>query len=217
MGKFSVKTIFVNDCPLVVAGMEHITINSGAIDLVGTCGSMSEMIALLPKAEFDVVVVDCGMRGSGNMEGIELVGYLRRTYPDVGIVTLIGYESPVVVRSIIARGVSSIVSKLDESGHIVTAIHSAYCGGNYQSPAIKASMDSVAASHGRGGRWLALTPKESEVVRLYLSGLSITEIAERLRKGKQTVSAQKISAMKKLGVKSDVELATCAAQLRQLL
>lgn len=76
MGKFSVKIIFVNDCLLVVVGMEYIMINFGVIDFVGICGSMLEMIVLLLKVEFDVVVVDYGMWGSGNMEGIELVGYL---------------------------------------------------------------------------------------------------------------------------------------------
>ena len=43
--------------------------------------------------------------------------------------------------------------------------------------------------------------------------MPIKTIAQRLSKGKQTVSAQKISAMKKLGVSNDVELIQRAAGL----
>ncbi|MGU7840025.1 response regulator [Burkholderia sp. AW33-5] len=213
MGKFSVRIVFASECPLVIAGIKYVAINSGVIDLVGTCTDTAEMLALLADTECDVVIVDFDMRGGGNMEGVALLGYLRRTYPGFRIVVLLGHESPVVMRAILAAGVSSVVSKQDEGGHIIAAIHSAYCNGNYLSPKVKAALESAAVDTGRGGRWLELTPREVEVVRLYLSGLSIKGIAERLSKGKQTVSAQKVSAMKKLGVENDIELFKCAARL----
>jgi DNA-binding NarL/FixJ family response regulator len=58
-----------------------------------------------------------------------------------------------------------------------------------------------------------LSTREIEVIRLYLAGVPIKTIAQRLNKGKQTVSAQKISAMKKLGVTNDIELVQRAAGL----
>ncbi|WP_410573143.1 LuxR C-terminal-related transcriptional regulator, partial [Bacillus sp. SIMBA_031] len=36
-----------------------------------------------------------------------------------------------------------------------------------------------------------LSPRELEVARLFASGLSITEIAKRLNRSKQTISTQK--------------------------
>lgn len=49
---------------------------------------------------------------------------------------------------------------------------------------IKVLMDSVVVSYGRGGCWLVLIFKESEVVCLYFLGLLIIEIVECLCKGK---------------------------------
>jgi two-component system capsular synthesis response regulator RcsB len=60
---------------------------------------------------------------------------------------------------------------------------------------------------------ISLTPKESEVLRLLLRGLTVSDISTRLNRTKQTVSAQKKSAMRKLGVTSEYEL---YQQLQQL-
>ncbi|HIE4194655.1 TPA: response regulator transcription factor, partial [Burkholderia cenocepacia] len=108
-------------------------------------------------------------------------------------------------------GASSIVSKYDEVNHIVTAIHMSHGGGRYLSPIIRSGLEFEKTAN--GGRIAKLSPREIEIIRFYLSGLSISEIARQLKKGKQTISAQKASAMKKLGVKTNVALIQCAMSL----
>ena len=54
-----------------------------------------------------------------------------------------------------------------------------------------------------GGRAAALSPREIEVVRMFASGLSITEIARSLDRDVRTISRQKRDAMGKLGVHND--------------
>ena len=192
-------------------GMECIAGTTNAIDLISVCGSANDLFALLATTRCDVALIDFAMHGAGQMEGLALLGYLRRTYPDVSVAVLLSNENPVIVHSILERGVASVVSEFDDVGHIVTAIHTCYGGGNYLSPLIKRSLE--LAKGEATNRVPKLSPREIEVIRLYLSGLSINAIAGRLNKGKQTVSAQKMSAMKKLGVKSDVELIRCATCL----
>ena len=51
-----------------------------------------------------------------------------------------------------------------------------------------------------------LSPRELEVVRLYVGGMKTSEVARHLKRSVNTVSTQKHSAMRKLGVKSDSEL-----------
>lgn len=52
----------------------------------------------------------------------------------------------------------------------------------------------------------SLSPAEKSVLREILKGYSLTEIASRLRKSVKTVSSQKYSAMKRLGIKNTKEL-----------
>ncbi|MGU7842820.1 LuxR C-terminal-related transcriptional regulator [Burkholderia sp. AW33-5] len=211
MRKFGVKTIFANDRPLTLAGMEYVARNTNAIDLIAICRTPQNLIESMSRMRCDVVVIDFAMRGNGQIEGLALLGYLRRTYPKVGIVALVTHENPVILRSILDRDVASIVSKFDDVGHIVTAIHSCFGSGSYLSPLIKRSLELVECSSNQ--RVSKLSPREIEVIRCYLSGMTITQIAEYMKKGKQTISAQKTNAMKKLGVKNDIELVRCATCL----
>ncbi|MDN8009571.1 response regulator transcription factor [Burkholderia multivorans] len=211
MDKFGVRTVVANDRPLMLAGMEWVAVNSGAIELAALCKSVGELIATLQSVRCEVVLLDYSIRGSGHPEGLALLGYLKRTFPDVAIVTLLRHENPVLAHAILESGASGIVSKLDEVNHIVTALHMGYGGGQYLSPRIRAALEF--ASDENGERIAKLSPREIEIIRLYLSGLSVGEIALQLNKGKQTISAQKTSAMKKLGVKTDVALIECAMNL----
>lgn len=210
MRKFNVRIVFAYDWPLTLAGIEQVAGSGGAIELVAVYRSVAELVASFGSVDCDVVLVDYAVRGDAQMDGLALFDWLRRTRPNVGIVALVANENPLIFGSILAAGSVSIVSKFDEVGHIVTAIHSSYSGGRYLSPLVRRAVD---ACGDRGEAPAKLTAREIEVIRLYLSGVPIKTIAHRLSKGKQTVSAQKISAMKKLGANNDVELIQRAAGL----
>ncbi|RDK04260.1 response regulator transcription factor [Paraburkholderia lacunae] len=211
MNDFSVKTIFANDRPLMVAGMKAVFEKSSVIELIKTCQSPKELIDSIKTQDCDVVLIDYGMRDKGQMAGLTLLSYVRRLRPNLKIVVLLAHENPVIIRSIQARSVSGIVSKFDDVGHIITAIHTGYGGGVYLSPIVRQVIDS--AGQERNYRSSKLSPREVEVIRLYLTGMTVGEIAVRLNKGKQTVSAQKTSAMRKLGVKRDMDLMKCAVNM----
>jgi DNA-binding CsgD family transcriptional regulator len=51
-----------------------------------------------------------------------------------------------------------------------------------------------------------LTPRESEVLRCFLDGMTILQISAKLKRSRKTVSGHKQSGMKKLGIQSDLEL-----------
>jgi two-component system capsular synthesis response regulator RcsB len=51
-----------------------------------------------------------------------------------------------------------------------------------------------------------LSARELEVVRLYASGMSLTEIAQQEKRSITTVATQKISAMRKLKIATNTDL-----------
>lgn len=97
-------------------------------------------------------------------------------------------------------GIRAIVSKSDSLDHLVAAIQAVLAGGHYHSPAIPLAQ-AEDMKLGRG-----VTRSELEVLHLYLSGLSITEIATRRNRSKQTVSAQRLRGMRKLGIERNADL-----------
>ena len=51
-----------------------------------------------------------------------------------------------------------------------------------------------------------LSVREAEIVRLFRAGYKVGEIATQLHRSKQTISAQKVAAMRKLGLTRDADL-----------
>ncbi|HBD32841.1 MAG TPA: DNA-binding response regulator, partial [Cupriavidus sp.] len=51
-----------------------------------------------------------------------------------------------------------------------------------------------------------LTEKEREVLRCFLDGITVNEIAAKFSRSKKTVSGHKQSALRKLGIRSDNDL-----------
>jgi two-component system capsular synthesis response regulator RcsB len=57
-------------------------------------------------------------------------------------------------------------------------------------------------------RFSRLSPKEHEILRLFVQGQGVNDIARHLNRSAKTISTQKVSAMRKLEVSSDQELMT---------
>ena len=79
------------------------------------------------------------------------------------------------------------------------AIFAAATGGRYLSSNALSAMHYV---EGQSPFWRAchLSHREIEVMRFYMNGLSVSEIARRFGRSIKTISSQKSSAMKKLGI-----------------
>ena len=212
MHAFSVRVFLVDDYPAVLFGLTHFLAQAGSIEVGGACHCAAELMTLLKRQPCDVIVMDYSMPSSGGADGLTLIEYLQRHHPAIKVVVFTFMDSPFVLRPLGSRGVSAIVSKTDAMGHLVTAIHSAYAGGQYLSPAIKSALSraSLNVADALGN----LTPRETEVLRLLMSGLSVTEVAARLNRSKQTISDQRKSAMRKLGVGSNIELVRHAIDMK---
>ena len=80
------------------------------------------------------------------------------------------------------------------------------------------ARDLERAAHGHGGRTAALrgddlSPRERQVARLAVEGLTAREIGEQLFIGRRTVETHLANVYAKLGVRSKIELAERASEL----
>jgi two-component system capsular synthesis response regulator RcsB len=190
----------------MLRGIEHELSDVASIQLVGTARNSTELIALLASKKCDVLVSDYAMPAGEYGDGIALFSLIKRRYPDIKIVVLTMLDNPAVIRALVTQQVTCIVSKSDAVTHLVPAVHAVHHGGKYYSPTINEIVESIDWNRrGRGGSDI-LSQRESEVVRLFASGLTVNEIAERLSRSKKTISTQKTKAMEKLGIERDVDL-----------
>lgn len=199
-----IRILLADDHPALLSGLKHDLSALPTLEIVGTAKNSGELIDLLNRASCDVLVTDYAMPGGTHGDGLAFVSYLRRNFPALKIVVFTMLDTPAIVQELAKLGVESVVGKTAEIKLLVSAIHAVYAGARYF-PSEAGSAGRTSAP-GAGSANHALSKRELEVVRLYVSGASINEIAEQLNRSKQTISTQKTSAMRKLGIERDADL-----------
>ncbi|HEF5873630.1 TPA: response regulator [Burkholderia cenocepacia] len=208
MDEFFVRVMVADDHPSSALGMAQALEGSSTIRLVGSVSNSTDLVAMLDERPSDVLVVDYVMPGGKYGDGLALLSFLQRRYPALRLVTITMIDNPSVLHAIQKQGVACILSKSDAISHLVGAVHAAYVGANYLSPFIKQLLEGSESSPNQR----PLTVREIEVVRLYGAGYTVGEIATQLHRSKQTISSQKSSAMKKLGIIRDADLIRYASE-----
>lgn len=197
-----IRVVLADGHPICVKGVQ-IEISVADIAQVVACAfNSTELFDILDTHHCDVLVSDYVMSGADFGDGLSMFAQIQERYPRLKLVVLTSLDNRIVLQALEALGVRAIVSKGDMPEHLRRALYAAWCGEPYRSPRIQAALESDTAAEHED----PLTRCEVEVVRLFLSGFSLGEIAQKFHRSKQTVSAQKRAAMRKLDVHSDMDL-----------
>lgn len=200
-----IRIVVADGHPVCVKGVK-IEISAVEVARVVACAfDSTQLFDVLGLHECDVVICDYVMSGGDFGDGLSMLALVQQRHPAIKLIVLTSMDSPIVLRALERQGVRGIVSKCDLPEHLRHALYAVWRGDSYFSPRIS-GMLSVDAGEAEAQRVNTLTRCEVEVVRLFLAGLSVGEIAAKFGRSKQTVSAQKRAAMRKLDVKTDIEL-----------
>ena len=201
-----IRVILADDHPTITTGVCAYIDGIPGVMVVATASSAAELIMKLENMECDLVVTDFSMPIiNGVTDGYTMLAMIRRKYPAIWLLVLTMNEIPAVLYQIIKSGVHGVLHKSDEISEIGNAIRSVsnpipYLGKTV-CDLLKRELKSKSGSQ-------ATVPslREAEVLRLYVAGYSLWEIAAKLNKSIKTVGLQKASAMKKMGFRNDIEL-----------
>ena len=200
------RVVVADDHPVILFGAEHALLKFPRIEIVGRARQSTDLIKMLQSIACDVLVTDLAMPGGQYGDGLPLIGYLRRNFPDLRIVVLTMLENAALLKRLSELGVISVVNKSDDLSHIGLAVQHVSSNLEYMSPSVKASLDALRMNSGGKSDGVMLSRRELEVVRLFVSGMMIKEISEQLNRSIKTISTQKNAAMRKLGIDRDSEL-----------
>lgn len=205
----SIRVAIADDHPLIRMAIEAALDTVPAIVHVGSAANSTELIALLDAHPCDVVVTDFAMPHGEHGDGLQLLQLLRSRYPELQIAVFTGLDQTAVVQALYDAGVNHILSKGDDVSHVAAAIMAAHVGRRYLSPSVAPLLPARSSQRST----VPLSPREREVLRLFVGGMSINAIAEQLDRRKQTISTQKVNGMAKLGVERDADLFKYAVEL----
>lgn len=201
------RIIIADDHPIFLIGLRAVLERDAQVRIVGEANSPQALTALLQHCPCDVLVTDFMMPAEPQADGLRLIEHLRRHYPDLPIVVVTMLNNAGLFHSILELGVMGLLSKASLADELPDTIAQV----RQQRPYVARTINQALALAGQVGAdrlhsQQQLSPRELEVIRLLAGGKTVGEIAAHLNRSKQTVSAQKVSAMRKLGLISDAAL-----------
>jgi two-component system nitrate/nitrite response regulator NarL len=189
-----VRVLVVDDHPVVREGLRALLLRGG-FSVVGMASEALSALELAGKTGAEMAVVDVALPG---ISGLELCRRLRRRFPGMKVVLISMFDEPEWKAEAARAGASAYLLKDLPAEEILAALRCVANGENLLPAAEPA---------------LPLTAREREVVRLLAQGKKTPEIAELLSRSVTTIRAHKVSAMRKLGVRSTRELLQAALRL----
>lgn len=207
------RVIIADDHPLIRAGVRTLLESDSGLSVVAEADSADKLLALLKDTPADLLITDFSMPGGQAADGLGLIQRLRRDYPSLPIIVLTMLANAGVHGTILESGVRGLIDKSAGMAEISLAIQAVVQGRDYTSTTFREGLRQSQFDR-TTGESARLSPRELEVLRLFASGLTVSEIAERLSRSIKTVSRQKNDAMLKLGLKNDLDIFVYANEHR---
>jgi two-component system capsular synthesis response regulator RcsB len=201
----NLRVILADDHPFVLLGIRCALSAHSDIMIVGEAASPAALIDLLQRAACDVLVTDLTMPElAGTVEdGLRLIRRIRHDWPALRIVVLTSLTHTAILRSVVSDGAVSMLNKTEPMAELVAAVRSTSAGRTHISRSILEALAELDSRPNGMLQMRRLSPRESEVIGMFVQGRSISEIACALGRDVRTVSRQKRFAMAKLGVTND--------------
>jgi DNA-binding NarL/FixJ family response regulator len=201
----NLRVFLADDHQLVREGLRALVDSQADMECVGEAAdgraAVEQTLKLLP----DVAVLDVSMPG---LNGLEAAKKIKDCCPGVRLVTLTRHTDDGYLQQLLKAGVSGYVLKQSASGVLLTAIRAVATGNIFLDPAVTGKVvgNYVGKVAGRGLRPQELSDREEEVLRMIAWGYSNKEIAARLDISVKTVEAHKANAMRKLDMRSRIDI-----------
>lgn len=219
--------MLLDDHEMVRQGIELGLSKEADLKVVGSYGTSRDLLDALARRRVDVLVMDF-ILGASDMDGLSLIRTLSRRFKHCKPIVVTSHYTPATVSLALKAGSYGVLGKTQKLTELIAAIRTVAKGRVYLHPTMLSALQGMQPSF--NGRMIesrmelsvtsqlnaCLTPKEQEVLRCFLDGMSVGSIAEKFSRSASTISTQKQSAYRKLGIKTDSELFKFTHQFGEL-
>lgn len=206
-----IRILIADDHIVVHRGLKQILGDEPDMSVVGEALNAQEVLALVRKRDWDVVVLDISMPGKS---GLDIIEELKQERPKLPVLILSMHpEDRYAVRAL-RVGAAGYLTKESAPEELVKAIRKVVTGGRYVSPSLAERLAFVLSTNSEQPPHETLSNREYQVLCMIGSGKSVGAIAVDLSLSVKTISTYRARVLEKMTLKNTSELIHYALQNR---
>lgn len=205
------KIIIADDHAVVRTGLQLILDETADLLVTDEASNGEELLYKLSLGTYNLVILDISMPGKDSLDVLKEIHY---RWPDMPVVIFTMNADEVYASRMIRSGASAYISKETDPGKIIEILRIVASGQKFysaQQSELLAEMPPQLAKFDEPFHML-LTDREYQVFFLLVSGNKKAIIAEKLAISKNTVSNHRNNILKKLNLRTNIELTRYALQ-----
>ena len=202
------RVLLVDDETMLLDSLE-IILSLNDMKIVGKAHDGNEALEILTKVSCDIALVDLNMKGMG---GIELIGHMKKLYPQTRILVLTTFYDDANITNAISGGADGYLLKDSGKDAILGAIRQIMGGISVLDPKVMQRLTTLVVRSTTKGNvseeqaYGDLTEREREIASLLAEGLTNRQIADRLYISEGTVKNYISAIYDKTGIHDRVKL-----------
>ncbi len=200
-----IRLVIIEDVEEVRQGLRYLLNLDPQIEILKTYARAEPFLESFPLLTIpDIVLMDIGLPG---ISGIEATSGIKERYPEIDILMLTIFEEEDKILSAIQAGATGYVLKNTDPGELVSQIKSINSGGSPISPNIARTILTEFRKEKQHSekKDYNLTPREKDIFKGIVEGLTYREISIRYNIASSTVKKHILHIYQKLEVNSKVE------------
>lgn len=203
------KVIIADDQEVVRAGLKSLVAGTD-IRIIAEASTGDDAVRLTAKHKPDLVVMDVRM---SKVDGLTALGRIKLDYPEIPILMFSTHDNPTHIARAVALGASGYILKSASGKTLIDAMQRASQGDAlWTRDELRRVTGALATPRIKGEIEVALTQRESDVLRQLALGLTNKEIAQALRISYETVKEHVQHILRKIGVTDRTQAAVWAVR-----
>ncbi|HEY6802744.1 MAG TPA: response regulator transcription factor [Pyrinomonadaceae bacterium] len=201
------RILLAEDHEMIRDGLKLLIDSQPDMEVIGVADNGRVAVQLAEQHLPEIVVMDVSMP---ELNGLEATKVLKGKCPNIRVLALTRHTDDGYLQELLQAGANGYVLKQSKSSELLRAIRAIAVGQTYLDPAIAEKAVGQMRSTKRVTRGFPpnenLSDREAEVLRLIALGYINKEVAARLNVSIKTIEVHKANGMRKMGMKSRVDL-----------